>query len=127
MTEGSPGPCIRCGKQGPWDDYGPGRQHPSVVDHLAAEWYFEPDHESDVPGVPNVTRPVCPGCTTWEDRWEQALPAREMIEKSRAEGRDLSENERMWMGEIAEIAAHLKLDREERNRLWEKEPPDRDG
>ena|SRR5882762_822926 len=123
MSDRSPGPCIRCGKQGPWDDDGPGRQHPSVVDRLAADWYFEPDRESTVPGMADITRPVCPECTTWEDRWEEALPAREIIEMTRAEDRDLSENEMMWMGEIAEIAAHLKLDREERERLWGKDPP----
>jgi len=94
-----------------------------VVDRLAADWYFEPDRESTVPGMADITRPVCPECTTWEDRWEEALPAREIIEMTRAEDRDLSENEMMWMGEIAEIAAHLKLDREERERLWGKDPP----
>ena len=124
MSDGSPGPCIRCGKQGPWDDMTPGSQHPSVVDRLAAEWYFEPERESGISGIPNMTRPVCPDCTTWEDRWEQALPAREMIEKTRAEGRDLSENEKMWMGEIAEIAAHLKLDEEERDRLFRGDSPE---
>ena len=124
MSDGSPGPCIRCGKQGPWDDMTPGSQHPSVVDRLAAEWYFKPERESEIPGMPDMTRPVCPDCTTWEDQWEQALPAREMIEKTRAEGRDLSENEKMWMGEIAEIAAHLKLDEEERDRLFRGDSPE---
>jgi hypothetical protein len=47
-----------------------------------------------------------------------------MIEKTRAEGRDLSENEKMWMGEIAEIAAHLKLDEEERDRLFRGDSPE---
>jgi hypothetical protein len=41
-----------------------------------------------------------------------------MIEKTRKEGRALSENEKMWMGEIAEIAAHLKLEKEELDRLF---------
>ena len=124
MPDGSPGPCIRCGKEGPWDDLRPGQQHPSRVDALAEEWYFEPDKESEIPGLPDMTRPVCPDCTTWDDRWEQALPAREMIEKTRVEGRDLSENEKMWIGELAEIAAHLKLDEEERDRLFRGDSPE---
>lgn len=121
--EGSPGPCVRCGKEGPWDDHRPGRQHPSVVDRLAADWYFEPDRDSDISGIFDPTRPVCPECTTWQDRWEESLPAREMIEKSRAEGRPLSENEMMWVGELAEIAAHLKLDQEELDRVLGEDSP----
>jgi hypothetical protein len=65
-----------------------------------------------------MSRPVCPHCTTWEDRWEQSKDAREMIERTRARGEPLSQNERMWLGEIAEIAAHLKLDAEERAKLF---------
>jgi hypothetical protein len=117
----SPGPCVRCGKQGPWDDLGPGRQHPSVLEPLAAQWYFERDKTLPF-SAPNYKRPVCPDCTTWDDKWEQTEAAREMIASSRAKGLELSQNEKMWLGEIAEIAAHLKLDREERQRLFGEEP-----
>lgn len=100
----------------------PGRQHPSVIDPLAAEWYFEPDKSYDF-SAPDLTRPVCPDCTTWEDRWEEAGAARDMIEKTRASGLELSQNEKMWLGELAEIAAHLTLDREERRRLFGDQEP----
>jgi hypothetical protein len=43
-----------------------------------------------------------------------------MIERTRSQGLTLSENEHMWLGEIAEIAAHLKLDAEERARLFDR-------
>jgi hypothetical protein len=46
-----------------------------------------------------------------------------MIEKSRVEGRPLSENEMMWVGELAEIAAHLKLDQEELDRVLGEDSP----
>lgn len=92
-----------------------GRQHPAVLEPLAAEWYFE----RPGPELSSIdhARPVCPDCTTWDDRWEQTEAAREMIARTRAQGRELSENEKMWEGEIAEIAAHRKLDAEERRRL----------
>jgi hypothetical protein len=40
-----------------------------------------------------------------------------MIARMREKGLPLSQNEKMWLGEIAEIAAHVKLDHEERVRL----------
>jgi hypothetical protein len=99
----------------------PGRQHPLVLEPLAAKWYFERDRED--PEMIDFSLPVCPDCTSWEDRWEESRGAREMIADTRAKGLDLSENEKMWLGEIAEIAAHLKLDREERERLFGKDEP----
>lgn len=113
----SPGPCTRCGKQGPWDDVRPGMQHPAVLEERESGWYFEPD-KNHPDGLHDYNRPVCPECTTWEDRWEQSRSARKMIEETRANGLPLSQNEKMWLGEIAENAAHLKLDAEERSRLF---------
>jgi hypothetical protein len=88
-----------------------------VLDPLAAEWSFERDRSLDFDG-PDYSRPVCPDCTTWEDRWEETEAARDMIESTRAKGLELSMSEKMWLGEIAEIAAHIKLDAEERRRLF---------
>jgi hypothetical protein len=101
----------------------PGRQNPRVLEPLAAEWYFERDKRLPFSG-PDYTRPVCPDCTTWEDRWGVTEAAREQIEETRAKGKELSMNEKMWLGEIAEIAAHIKLDEEERRRLFgDVDPP----
>lgn len=113
----TPGPCVRCGTQGPWDDMRPGMQYGPVLEERESHWYFEPKND-DPDGLPDPSRPVCPDCTTWEDRWEQSRSARDMIELTRARGLPLSENENMWLGEVAEIAAHLKLDAEERERLF---------
>jgi hypothetical protein len=113
----SPGPCVRCGAQGPWDDKSPGAQYGPVLEERESHWYFE-RKKDDPNGFRDPDRPVCPDCTTWEDRWEQAKSTREMIEETRAKGLPLSENENMWMGEIAEIAAHIKLDAEDRARLF---------
>jgi len=107
----TPGSCVRCGAQGPWDDMRPGMQYGPVLEERESHWYFEPKKD-DPDGLHDPTRPVCPDCTTWEDRWEQSKPARDMIERTRAQGLPLSENENMWLGEIAEIAAHLRLDAE---------------
>jgi hypothetical protein len=86
---------------------------------------LEPDKSGRYPfSAPDMSRPVCPDCTTWEDRWEQSEAAREMIEHTRAKGLELSQNEKMWLGEVAEIAAHIKLDREERQRLFGDEVED---
>ena len=100
---------------------GAGRQHPSVLEPLAAEWYFERDKSLPFSG-PDYSRPVCPDCTTWEDRWEVTEAAREQIQETRRRGEELSMNEKMWLGEIAEIAAHLQLDREERRALFGPDP-----
>jgi hypothetical protein len=94
----------------------PGMQHPSVLEPLAAKWFFERDKSLPFDG-PDYTRPVCPDCTTWEDRWQETEAARDMIARTREKGLPLSQNEKMWLGEIAEIAAHVKLDHEERVRL----------
>jgi hypothetical protein len=112
----TPGPCVRCGAQGPWDDTRPGMQYGPRLEERESHWYFEPKKD-DPDCFHDYSRPVCPDCTTWEERWQQSKSAREMIERTRARGLPLSENENMWLGEIAEIAAHLKLDAEDRERL----------
>jgi len=109
----SPGPCIRCGATGPWDNARLQREHPEHVDEVASEWRFDGD-EDDEP----FSKPVCPDCTTWDDRWKDGADARKMIADSRAAGRELSLNEKGWEGELAEIAAHIKLDREEYRRIF---------
>jgi len=76
---------------------------------MAAEgWCFEEEFWG---------RPVCPDCATVDDRLRMSAAAQSFIDKTRAQGRELSLNEKMWEGETAELRAQKQLDEEEQRRL----------
>jgi hypothetical protein len=92
-------------------------QYEPVLEQRKSQWYFEPKKD-DPNGFRHQDRPVCPDCTTLDDRWTLTRTTREMIEETRAKGLPLSKAQKVWLGEIAELAAHIKMDADDRARLF---------